>query len=151
VAARAATAAELAAQRRATAEAFYRDQGLAPHRIEGHLKGIDFSQPVEVVTLPKGTTVSQFQVPGNPQGMYYAPAGSTPSSLGISPQGLNGAGQVVDKVATPFVTQQDVRVLRSTAAGITDTWSVPGQAIKSAGGATQYVSADKAAFLPLGP
>ena len=54
-------------------------------------------------------------------------------------------------VATAFVAQKDVTVLRSTAASISDTWSVPGQAIRTAGGATQYVSAEKAAFLPLGP
>jgi hypothetical protein len=40
-------------------------------------------------------------------------------------------------VLKKFVIQQDIDVLRSTAASINDTWSVPGQIIPCQGGATQ--------------
>ncbi len=151
VASKVTPAAEIAASRRATAEAFYREQGVPKHRIDGHLQGIDFTQPVEVVTLKKGTVLTQYQVPGNPQGNYYAPPGSTPSSLGISAHGLNPSNQVVDKVASRYVTKQDVQVLRSTAKDIVDTWSVKGEEIQTLGGATQYMSTNKSAFIPSGP
>jgi hypothetical protein len=98
-------------------------------KIEGHLRGIDFSQPVEIVTLPKGTILQQTQPPGAPQGNYYAPPGTEPSKLGINSRGdVRGAdGTVIahaEKLTQLYETGTDVVVLRSTAAPIVDTWSM---------------------------
>ena len=72
------------AARQVTANAYYRTLGWEDVRIASHTSGIDFSKPVEVVTLPKGTQVVQYQIPGNPVGGYFAPVGTTAESLGIS-------------------------------------------------------------------
>jgi hypothetical protein len=109
---------------------FYRSQGFADERIEGHLRGIDFSKPIEVMTLPKGTLIQQTQPPGAPQGSYYAPPGTEPGKLGIAPQGdVRGPdGDIVvghaDKGTKIYVTTEDVVVLKSTASKIEDNWSM---------------------------
>lgn len=79
----AAPTAEIIAQRQATASAFYeRAYGSAD---PSHLKGIDFSRPVEVRTLPKGTEVYQWQVPGGPKGSYFSFSDSArPTDIGIA-------------------------------------------------------------------
>lgn len=99
------------------------------------------------MTLPKGTRLVQWQVPGGAQGNYYAPPGTASQQLGISASALDPASnQIVDKVATTYVTNSQVEVLRSTAAPISDTWSVPGQTIATQGGGTQMFSANSSAF-----
>ena len=135
------------AEKRQLARDFYLKQGYNPKRIDSHLQGIDFDKPVEVVTLPKGTRLVQWQVPGGAQGNYYAPPGTASQQLGISASALDPASnQIVDKVATTYVTNSQVEVLRSTAAPISDTWSVPGQTIATQGGGTQMFSANSSAF-----
>ena len=110
------------AQKRQIARDFYLKQGYAPKRIDSHLAGIDFDKPVEVVTLPKGTRVTQWQIPGGPQGNYYALPGTPAQRLGIAPAALDRTtGQIVNKVSTTYVTNSDVEVLKSTAAAIQDT------------------------------
>ncbi|HEX2687538.1 MAG TPA: polymorphic toxin type 46 domain-containing protein, partial [Kofleriaceae bacterium] len=143
---------------------FYKSQGMPDARIEGHLRGIDFSKPVEVTTLPKGTVVQQTQPPGAPQGSYYAPPGTEPGKLGISPKGdLRGPdGETVmghvDKQTKLYVTTEDVVVLRSSAAKIEDTWSMHeiGSSSKTGdpvpflaeGGGTQYFTNSKVKLQP---
>ncbi|MDE2596468.1 MAG: PAAR domain-containing protein [Sphingomonadales bacterium] len=137
------------AANRATAHAFYENQGYSPADIPDHVKGIDLTRPVTVETLPAGTELTQYQVPGGRQGNYYAPPGTKATELGISPQGQSRiTGAVENKVAAPYKTTSDVQVLKSTAAPITDTWSIPGQSIPTQGGGTQYFSGQKGAFGP---
>lgn len=148
-AAEAPATAEMIAARRDAAREFYLKQGYDPKRIDSHLDGIDFTKPVEVETIPKGTEVVQYQAPGAPQGNYYAPPGTQPGQLGISPQTIDRAtGNIVDKTPTIFVTTEDVQVLRSTAAAIDDTWSIPGQTINAAGGGTQFMTTSTGVFVP---
>ncbi|MCW0201316.1 polymorphic toxin type 46 domain-containing protein [Rhodanobacter thiooxydans] len=91
------------------------------------MAGIDFNQPAEVVPLPKGTKVVQWQMPGAPQGNCYAFPGTASQQLGISPIALNPAnGTLVDKIATTHLANSAVEVLKSTAAAVNDTWSIPG-------------------------
>jgi hypothetical protein len=128
---------ELVPERRATAQQFYEQQGWDQKRIAAHMKGIDFSKPVKVVTLEAGTQVSQWQTPGEPQGNYYAEPGTDPSTLGINPEG---------KVEQQFVVTKPVKVLQSTAADIPD-WAGSGKTWT--GGATQNFTTDSSAFQPL--
>ena len=139
------------AEKRQLARDFYLKQGYNPKRIDSHLAGIDFNQPVEVITLPKDTRVVQWQAAGGPQGNYYALPGTSPQQLGISPSALNPAsGQIVDKVATTYVTNSEVEVLQSTAAAVNDTWSIPGQVIATEGKGTQMLSSQSGAFDAIG-
>jgi hypothetical protein len=135
------------AQKRQLARDFYMKQRYPPWKIDSHLNGIDFNQPVEVVTLPKSTQVVQWQARGAAQGNYYAPPGTSPQQLGISPAALDPvSGQVVDRVAKTYITNSEVEVLKSTAAAVTDTWSIPGQTIATEGKAVQMLTAQRSAF-----
>jgi hypothetical protein len=116
--------------RRAVARSFYEGTGWSSERIEGHLGGIDFTQPVEVVTLPQGTMVNQHQISGQRVGGYFAPVDVSPDTLGIDAAG---------RVPSLFVTTSDVQVLRSTAADILD-WNGSGRIFR--GGGTQYFAPD---------
>lgn len=139
------------AQKRQLARDFYLKQGYASKRIDSHLAGIDFNKPIEIVTLPKGTRVEQWQAPGGPQGNYYAPPGTPAEQLGIAPSALDRAsGQIVDKVSTTYVTNREVEVLKSTAAAVNDTWSIPGQVIATEGKGVQLLSSESSAFDALG-
>ncbi|WP_260597600.1 polymorphic toxin type 46 domain-containing protein [Sphingomonas endolithica] len=136
-------------QRAAVAQRFYEDQGFAQKDIPGHIKGINLDRPVSVATIPKDTPVTQYQVPGGRQGNYYAPPGTPASKLGISPEGVSRTtGAVVNKTPLTYTTTRDVQVLRSTAASVDDTWSVPGTTYRAEGGGTQYFVTDKGAFAP---
>lgn len=120
-------AARKAAKRRQLAEGFYKKAGWPQARIDSHLDGIDFSKPVSVVTIPKGTKVVQYQVPGKQAGNYFAPPGTPATQLGINPTG---------RVPKTFTATQDVQALRSTASAPLDTWS--GKPFQTQGGGTQY-------------
>lgn len=75
---------ELIAQRQATAIRFYEQATGRPVDLS-HLGGIDFARPVEVRTLPKGTVVYQWQVPGGPKGNYFSFSDSArPTDIGIA-------------------------------------------------------------------
>lgn len=137
------------ASNRATATNFYRSQGFAERDIPGHVSGINLARPVTVVPLAAKTPVTQYQVPGARQGNYYAPPGTQASQLGIAPNGVSRvSGLVEPKVPTTYVTTREVSVLRSTAASVNDTWSIPGTTVPTRGGGTQYFSADKGSFGP---
>ncbi len=127
---------ELIAQRRATAENFYRQQGFDDNATKDHLKGIDFTKPVEVTTLQPGTEVSQWQVPGRPQGNYYATPGTDPNTLGIRADG---------RIEKLYVVEEPVQVLKSTAADI-PAWD--GSGATYTGGSTQYFTASRGSFGP---
>jgi len=120
--------ASLVEQRQAIARDFYRRTGFDEARIESHLNGIDFSQPVEVVTLPAGTQLSQRNFPGE-LGNYFAELGKGPQGLGVYTNG---------RVESGFTFLESVQALRSTAADAADFWSVRGWTVQATGGETQY-------------
>ncbi len=124
---------------------------IKPSRITAHLQGIDFSQPVEVIPVG-GQTLWQRGIPGADNDQYFALAPDVdPSALGVS----DAVYRIVDGVPRPSAGPRDSREvrfadapasgLRSTAAAIQDTWSMPdgvvgpGQAINCVGGATQVI------------
>ncbi len=129
------------------AQNFYAEQGWPQARIDSHMNGIDFNQPVRVVTIPKDTQLTQWQVPGGNQGDYYAPSNETPDSLGIAPVGTDSSGNVVPKVSTDYVSTQPTRALSSNAAAVNDTWSTTSP-IQTTGGGRQFFAPDKSAFKP---
>lgn len=133
---------------RATAQALYAKQGWPQGRIDSHLQGIDFSRPVKVVDLPDQTKLSQWQVPGGPQGNYFAGAETTPSELGISPVGHDPNLGAVSKIQTDYISTRSTPALRSTAASVDDTWSSPYATAQTPGGGTQYFVPDQGAFVP---
>jgi hypothetical protein len=57
---------------------------------------------------------------------------------------------IVPKEAETYILTEDTQVLQSSAAAILDTWSVPGQAVQTEGGATQFMSTAKDLFKPIG-
>lgn len=127
------------AARKEIAYLFYEQQGMPPSKIAGHTAGIDFSKPVEVISLPIGKTVNQYQIPGGAQGNYYAEPGISPTELGISQKAKDWkTGNIVAKEVNVYETNAEVEVLRSTAAKIDDTWSIPNEVVKTCGGASQY-------------
>lgn len=125
-----------AAARRATALAFYTQTGWPAEKIASHMEGIDFAQPVQVVTLKAGTQVIQYQVPGRPTGNYFTPVGTPPDVLGF-----NTAGRVVQT----YVADADVEVLKSVAADTTTNPNIPVQ-FRGGGGGTQYFTLNPQAF-----
>ncbi len=135
-------------ERKHKAFEFYKSQGFSEPDIPSHLSGIDFNQPVEVITLNNGKKLYQYQSPGAPQGNYYAVNPSTqPTELGISPMGFNRAfGEAQPKVQTQYITTNKVQVLKSKAKAIDDFWSVKGQTYSTQGGGVQLFSAQKDKF-----
>lgn len=120
------------------AEAFYAEAGFTPRLMKDHVKGIDLSKPVSVVSSERGTVYWQYQHHGGGQGSYYTLPKTSSSGLGIGQQGrdLKCYESVVDN--TP--------ILKSTAADIEDNWS--GNTNEHAkGGAIQFFSACKKCFM----
>lgn len=119
------------------AREFYEKAGFSQERTADHLKGIDFSKPVEVVTLEPSAKVIQYQRTGHNFGNYLAPPGTEASALGVNPAG---------RVATTYEVTRPVQVLRSTAAPVEDIWSAPGEVFKANGGGIQYFTTESSAF-----
>ena len=133
---------------RATAQDFYAAQGWPQERIDSHMAGIDLAKPVTSTTLPTGTQLSQWQVPGGPQGNYFAPPATQPGELGISPVGYDPALGAVSKVQTNYVSTEPTQALSSTAAPVNDTWSNPYSTAETSGGGQQYFVPSKSSFVP---
>ena len=94
------------------------------------------STEVIKVTLPKGTQVVQYQIPGNPTGNYFAPVGTSAESIGVNPVG---------RVSTIYTTTSDISVLRSTAANTSLNPNLPALA-RGQGGGTQFFTTNPSAF-----
>jgi len=118
---------------------------LKPSKVTSHLRGIDLADPVEVVDVA-GTTLFQRGMPGSGNGQYFA------LDPDIPPEQLGASTMVhprVNGVSTPPAVPRDSRKvefgdqpakgLKSTAAPIDDTWSMPGTAVPCEGGATQIM------------
>jgi RHS repeat-associated protein len=124
--------------RREDAFRFYREAGFPASRAWDHMRGIDFSHPVERELLPKGKTLAQHKM-GDGLGNYFAEPGTLPTNLGISPAG---------RIETTLTSTRAATALKSTAASVLDTWTVKGSPYVTNGGATQFFVPDKGAFVP---
>jgi RHS repeat-associated protein len=131
--------ADTIAARQAIAKDFYQSAGMDDAKLESHLAGIDFTQPVDVVTIPKGSQLVQYQLPGAPTGSYFAPVGMPANTLGIYTSG---------RVGTTFTAAEDSLVLRSSANSMNITWEVDGWNIQAQGGGTQYFARNPTLFKP---
>ncbi len=135
--------------RKKLAHDFYKEQGMLEHKIEAHIEGIDFTKPVERITLKKGSIVEQHQIPNATQGNYYAQVGTDARQLGISKEVLDGkTGKLVERQPKKYILDKDTEVLSSSTRAIDDTWSIPGTNIKTAGGGTQYFTMKRSNFKP---
>jgi len=120
-----------AVERQTVARDFYRaTTGWNDTKIASHLRGIDFSQPVNIVDIPAGASLTQFNLPGR-VGNYYAPVGTSANTLGIYTSGLTESSHVFGS---------PTRALQSTAASVVDDWSMSGAGwrIQTDGGGTQF-------------
>ncbi len=135
---------------------FYLKNKYTPDAIPGHLSGIDFTKEVKLTSIQAGSrNLYQFQPPVSDvkaeprQGDYYAEAGLTPTSLGISPQAVRhwlNETTPIDKSLNEYKIVSQTMVLESTAKAIKDTWSIPKVEIMTEGGARQYFCGEKDAF-----
>jgi hypothetical protein len=112
--------------------------------IRDHMKGSSLNAPVRVGPAPPSDTpLDQWQPPGGDRGNYFATAGQKPDQLGINPQAKawNQPGQpVMAREPTAHAVDPKTPYMQSTAAPVTDDWSVPGQPYDaSGGGAQQYM------------
>ena len=145
-----ATDAATIATRRATAQDFYAKQNWPQSRIDAHMKGIDFNQPVEVVPIEAGTSMSQWQTPGGSKGDYFASDAETPGSLGISTVGYDPNVGAVSKVRSSYTSDAPTSALKTTAAPMNDNWSNPYAIAQTNGGGTQYFIPTSDVFQPAG-
>ena len=123
-----------------TAYNFYTQQGgFSAARTLGHLQGIDFTQPVTVTHVGPGTNYVQYVLNGN-VGNYFAPIGTPAASLGINP---------ANRIPGLFTPSGFTSALQSTAASVTDTWTVPGEPFVADGGGTQLFVPNKSTMTPV--
>jgi len=142
---------DIIAQRRETAYNFYKEHypDMTDRQIKSHISGIDFSKPVEVVNIPKGTELYQYTKVDSEgtvlRGEYYTTdPNATPSELGVSGEysvrGPDGqyTGEVKPVTQEKVTLSQDTEGLKSTSAPVEDTWSLEGGTpVPTEGGATQ--------------
>jgi len=124
---------------KATAFDFYtKEAGFTESRALQHMEGIDFSQPVDVMTLDEGTNLQQYVRPSGP-GNYFAPIGTTPLESGLT---------VTDQALSIFKNTEPVTALKSFAAP--GYLYPPGAVVpgSGAGGGLQYFIPNKGAFIP---
>ncbi len=123
----------LAFSNRSTALTFYLQSGYGYDATSAYLRGIDFEQPVDVITLPEGTHVIQYSLPNRPIGNYFTIPGTPAAQLGIYTSGRN---------MNTFFATQDVSVLRSITSLMIDDYSMSqyGWQIETQGGGIQYFS-----------
>jgi filamentous hemagglutinin len=116
---------------------FYADAGFSADRAAGHLAGIDFTKPVSLTELTPGTNYLQYPL-GGKMGNYFTGVGTPAETIGINPAG---------RVPTLYTPKTAAPALRSTAADILDTWTVPNQPYMTKGGGTQYFVPNKGVFV----
>ncbi|WP_443111582.1 polymorphic toxin type 46 domain-containing protein [Burkholderia sp. FERM BP-3421] len=73
-------------------------------------------------------------------GSYFAPVGTQATNLGINP---------ANRIPGLFTPSGATSVLQSTAASITDTWTVPGRPFVANGGGTQQFVPNKSTMVPV--
>jgi len=155
---------------RAMVTDFLNNNGVDP-KYQGDVhSGIDYTKPVEITTIPKGTSVEQWVRagdaaklspgqgvdPGNGIGNWLGKPGVRPPEVGLY-QG--------DRVSVPLEANQDIPVIKSTARPIVDYWTAPDEGLPTntvktrspfelergtfePGGGTQYYAPRPPAALP---
>jgi Flp pilus assembly pilin Flp len=107
-------------------------------RALSHMRGIDFTRPVELVEIGPADELIQYNLPGQ-TGRYFAPRGTPAESLGIDP-----AGRVTDVFRGP---DEGIVALRTTAADIEDFVDRNGNVVRGgSGGGVQYKVPDSSGF-----
>ncbi len=128
-------------ERRQFARRFYEEAGYKKTEIDSHLRGINYEKPITIENVPPPQTFYQYQVIRDGKfrrGSYYTTDKSaTPSQLGIYDK-FAFEGSEFPKSQRQINNIKPQRALKSTAAGITDNWSVPGRTYETEGGAIQY-------------
>jgi len=124
---------------------FYNLQGFDDNRIASHFRGINFNFPIEDnFSIKSQSIVVQWMANGIPQGNYYAEDNSnvSPDCLGIHYQQENiSTGIISDRLQHKYKIQNDIIVLKSTAAAVQDTWSIKfhkNSGFWTSGGCYQY-------------
>lgn len=137
---------------------FYNKNGYEHNRIMSHLSCIDFKEDVEITDLSKDDIKGQWKIPSISQGDYYADLNNsvTPNCLGINDEQEDKNGHKSKRIEHKYELQIDavdvVKVLKSVAAGVRDTWSVKSASVKTSGGCIQYFNAnDKCKFKQIFP
>jgi hypothetical protein len=103
------------------ADSYYREAGKTNY--DNHLRGIDFDKPVEIVSVPEGTTLYQYSYPDRLTGMpktgdyFYENRDINPNQLGFE---VNG------RKMTSVTTTKQQDYLKSSAANIED-WNGSGK------------------------
>ncbi len=116
--------------------------------VDSHIDGIDLSKPVQAGPPPPiPESLTQYHVPTR-KGQYFAPAGSSASSLGLGPQGTDPRdGSLCTKSCDTYNMRgsdgSSPDYLNSTASPKTDTWSVKDSPQPSTGGGNQYYVPDQ--------
>ena len=123
---------EVIAERTKTAMDFFQNEmGLNREESLQLLKGLDLSQPVEVVSVPPPPTMSQFvrKSWGKPGNRFNPDPNQTADMLG-----LNGDPSIRDvkTFKTPVA-----KALKSTAAPIVDNWTDKTKSVSTKGGGIQ--------------
>jgi len=112
-----------------------------------YMQAIDYSKPVVVYHINKGDKFIQYQVPGAPQGNFYALEGSTPTELGISDVGWDPKSEkVVKKEMRIYTATKDFDVLSSYSAPVVDNWSTPEIETQTTGHKLQLFTTCKPCF-----
>ncbi len=130
--------------RKVVASKFYEGAGFTRDQIPDHMEGIDMTRPLEVVEVPEGKILQQWQVEGNWQGNYYSEIGLSPDELGINPKGTSFVdGEISLKKAKHYKLTKSMKMLKSIAKKINDNRSVAGEDYLASGGGVQYFGVQK--------
>jgi uncharacterized Zn-binding protein involved in type VI secretion len=122
----------LLAERKATAQKFFEEQGLEPQQAKQLMKGIDFSKPVELVDIPPPETLYQYvRKAGGKVGEWFSPYVQEARALGLNP---DPAIRELKQFKAP-----STKVLKSTAAAVVDHWTNKGVPVPTPGGGEQMV------------
>ena len=89
-----------------------------------HLKGIDFTKPVSLERIEKGTHLMSWTHPLVRNGNYYTKIRTSPARLGIGSIGKLRGEELFAKELREFELLENSRVLRTTAAEIHDSFSI---------------------------
>jgi RHS repeat-associated protein len=115
------TNASKVAARTSLAKQFYKKAGYDSSRAASHIAGINFNNPVQTITLKKGTIVQQWVKDGKLGNYFTNLENGAAQNLGIT---------YGDRTLIPYTLTEDVKVLKSTAADLGG----------NAGGGVQYFS-----------
>ena len=100
--------AEIGIARQGIASAFYEKAGFAADKAFEHMEGINFSKPVEAMTLKKGTVIQQWVGEGGIGNYFITLKNGATKNLGIP--------NYEERSLQQYILSEDVNVLKSTAA-----------------------------------